>query len=486
MKKKKLLRTFASLALVGALFASPIASGTACAYKLEDGSEIYASKTVNNQTVSHLLNEGSAGKTVILHTTDVHGALIKLPYVTALENKLKDQGADVVLIDGGDFSYAKEHKEKPDAPEEYEYINNNNGLSAVTVMNAMGYDYVTIGNHEYENKLASLEEILTNANFTRISANVFKKDTGKAAYTERVLYGIDDDSKVKIGFFGLTAPETESKKAGNHEVKEKQEMFDCGKNQIDKLLHDGADIIIPITHLGLKTKSNRSSLTGNRSIDFYNDVKNDARYNGKNPIDLILDGHAHVVVTSGEEGEPILAGGIRLDALDVVVIDNSTKKIQDSFVIKLADLENGIQPDENILNLVNAIRENKINVGEFTAMQHDAFVNGQPLPTVDKDGNIVSAETDDDKDDETTETDPQDDATLDETTDTGDDVITEEPTENDGTDATIEEPDDSEGSQTDDDKDSDKKNPFDRHSHHGSGRDNSRHNNRWGSHRHHH
>lgn len=45
------------------------------------------------------------GKTVILHTNDVHGAIDKYAKVAALKNECYDRGASaVVLLDAGDFS----------------------------------------------------------------------------------------------------------------------------------------------------------------------------------------------------------------------------------------------------------------------------------------------------------------------------------------------------------------------------------------------
>ena len=45
-----------------------------------------------------------AGKTVILHTNDVHGDIAKYAKVAALKSELKARGADVILADAGDYS----------------------------------------------------------------------------------------------------------------------------------------------------------------------------------------------------------------------------------------------------------------------------------------------------------------------------------------------------------------------------------------------
>ena len=44
------------------------------------------------------------GKTVILHTNDVHGAVAGYAYVAALKAEYEDRGAEVILVDAGDYS----------------------------------------------------------------------------------------------------------------------------------------------------------------------------------------------------------------------------------------------------------------------------------------------------------------------------------------------------------------------------------------------
>ncbi|MBR6402692.1 MAG: bifunctional metallophosphatase/5'-nucleotidase [Eubacterium sp.] len=363
----------------------------------EEDEDIYSADQINYQTVDHLLNQNLDNKIVILHTTDVHGALIKLANVASLKKELEKKGADVVLIDGGDFSYAKEHKEKPEAPKEYEYLNDTKGLGAITVMNAMGYDYATIGNHEYEFGASQLKDNLGYANFQVMSANIYSNDSTRAdglAYAPNFVYQNKDNPNVKIGFFGLTAIETRNQKGklegttivGESEVSDKNPnpMFKIAKEQVEALKNKKVDTIIAVTHLGVKLKESRNKyLENNRSIDMYNYISK-AYENSKNPIDLILDGHSHNSLTSGRQGEPIMSGGIRMDGLGVVIIDNNdkAKPIKESFLIKLDALEKGIKADPEITTLVQMISSNKIDLKGFTKAQHEAFLRGETVPTL--------------------------------------------------------------------------------------------------------
>ena len=114
----------------------------------------------------------------------------------------------------------------------------------------------------------------------------------------------------------------------------------------------------------------------------YNNIK--LNEDGTNPIDLILDGHSHNSLVAGEKGEPIMSGGIRLDNLGVVILDNQDKNdpIKERFLISLADLERGAKADPEITELVGLISDNKIDLEGFTRAQHEAFLRGETVPVL--------------------------------------------------------------------------------------------------------
>ncbi|MBQ8073330.1 MAG: metallophosphoesterase, partial [Clostridia bacterium] len=77
------------------------------------------------------------GKTVILHSNDVHGALAGYACMPALKAAYEAAGADVIVVDAGDFTQGNP------------YVSLSKGHSAIELMNAAGYDVVTLGNHEF-------------------------------------------------------------------------------------------------------------------------------------------------------------------------------------------------------------------------------------------------------------------------------------------------------------------------------------------------
>ncbi|MBR7011128.1 MAG: metallophosphoesterase, partial [Oscillospiraceae bacterium] len=101
-----------------------------------------------------------SGKTIILHTNDTHGALMGFAQVAKVKADLEAQGATVLLVDAGDYSQGNP------------YVSLSKGETAITVMNAAGYDYATLGNHEFDYGWPQLRENLSKAAFQPIVADV--------------------------------------------------------------------------------------------------------------------------------------------------------------------------------------------------------------------------------------------------------------------------------------------------------------------------
>ena len=78
------------------------------------------------------------GKTVILHSNDVHGEIMGYAYIAALRTEFENRGADVILADAGDFSQGDPT------------VSLSKGADAIAMMNAAGYDVATLGNHEFD------------------------------------------------------------------------------------------------------------------------------------------------------------------------------------------------------------------------------------------------------------------------------------------------------------------------------------------------
>ena len=248
------------------------------------------------------------GKTVILHTNDVHGSIELYAKVAAMKGDYEARGAQVILADAGDYSQGTV------------YVSVNKGKDAVTMMNAAGYDVATIGNHEFDYGYAQLKSNLDSAAFKVVCANVLQD--GSPVFDA---YTMINKGGVQVAFVGLETPEAQTKAnpaliqgltflAGD-------EMYAAVQDQVNAARTAGADIVIVLAHLGVD-----SSSEPNTSYDLYKKV---------NGIDFIIDGHSHTVMTKGPEGEPIQSTGTALNNIGVITIDNATKKIESNELIPI-------------------------------------------------------------------------------------------------------------------------------------------------------
>lgn len=323
------------------------------------------------------------GKLVVVHTNDMHGyyetteTSIGIAGVAGLKNYYEAQGADVLLLDAGDFSQGST------------LVSYYKGKNAAEYMAAAGYDAVSMGNHEFDYSFDALLDnmkVLTDAGVKVIDANVINKETGKSYFDANAVFEFDG---IKVGVFGLDTSETLTK-ASPSNVKavnflDKEEMFKEAQAQVDELKSAGCDYIIALTHLGVDEES-----VGRRSTDLAAAVKG---------IDLIVDGHSHTVIDGGEKvGDTVIVStGSYLANVGTVVIDKEAK-IEEAKLISAADYAAGTaQYDETVKALVaedvaevaeayskvfaktevhlegtkQIVRSQETNLGDFTA---DAYL----------------------------------------------------------------------------------------------------------------
>ena len=257
-----------------------------------------------------------AGEIVILHTNDVHGAISSYAKVAALKADYEAKGAEVLLMDAGDYIQGEP------------YVSVSQGETAIRLMNYVGYDVATIGNHEFDYGYENLAELAAAAEFPIIAANVMYN--GKTAFEANKVFELE--SGVKVGVFGLSTPETATKA---HPGKIKGVTFLSGDDmnkaaqaQVDELTAAGCDYIICLGHLGIDDSSK-----GYRSVDLLEAVTG---------IDVFIDGHSHsslddVKALVGEDckvGDTLLTStGTKLATVGAVVIS------EDGISIESVDLE---------------------------------------------------------------------------------------------------------------------------------------------------
>ena len=250
-----------------------------------------------------------AGKTVILHSNDVHGAITGYACIAALKTDYESRGAEVILVDAGDYSQGTTN------------VSTTKGADAVAMMNAAGYDVVTIGNHELDYGYEQLMDNMSKAEFKVVCADVFDAD-GTTIFDANYTY--TTKSGVKVGFFGLLTPEAQTK-ANPALIKGLtfaiDDLWAVSQKQIDALAD--ADVVICLSHLGVDNETKPYT-----SYDLWNNTKG---------IDMIIDGHSHTVMTKGDKNEPIQSTGTAFANIGVIVIDDASKKIESNELVAVTD-----------------------------------------------------------------------------------------------------------------------------------------------------
>ena len=293
------------------------------------------------------------GKLVVIHTNDMHGyyetteTSIGIAGIASLKDYYKAQGADVLLLDAGDFSQGST------------LVSYYKGKNAAEYIAAAGYDAVSMGNHEFDysfDVLLDNMKVLTDAGVKVIDANVINKETGKAYFDANAVFDLNG---YKVGVFGLDTAETLTK-ASPSNVKlvnflDKEDMFKEAQAQVDALKAEGCSYIIALTHIGVDEES-----TGRRSLDLAEAVKG---------INLIVDGHSHTVMDGGQKvGDTLITStGSYLANAGTVVIDKATGAAE-AKLISAADYAAGInQYNEDVKKLVAD------DVAEVTAAYSKVF-----------------------------------------------------------------------------------------------------------------
>ena len=318
-----------------------------------------------------------AGKLVILHTNDMHGRAVAtddvLGYarIASLKKNLEAQGAEVLLMDAGDFSQGTP------------IVNLGYGKNAVEFMNATGYDVATLGNHEFDWGADNMLQNMENAQFAVLCANLTRTADNTLVMEANKIF---ETAIGKVGVFGLATPETMTK-AHPDKVKgitfaQAEELYAVAAAQVAELEAAGCDMIVCLGHLGDADES-----ITNRSIDVLANVTG---------IDLFIDGHSHTTIDGGVvEGETLrVSTGEYSEAIGYVVAEKVTKDDVTSIALTaglytLADnaeatlaLGAGLAIDEEVAAVVNAIDAKVEEELSATFAKTEVLLDGNRAPGV--------------------------------------------------------------------------------------------------------
>lgn len=189
-------------------------------------------KRLMNHNGTVLTNGNYDRLITIIHTNDVHSNVEVEPYVKELADALRNEGKNVVVISAGDAFAGTP------------FASLSKGLDAAKVMNLVGYDLFTLGNHEQPPlmEISDFKAIAEAVDFRVLGANA-PKDMRKAI-PDIADYAIMEIAGNKIAFIGLTTPDMKSGTSGAEAVAAAEKAKKSAESE-------GAEIFVAVTHLGI-------------------------------------------------------------------------------------------------------------------------------------------------------------------------------------------------------------------------------------------
>ena len=245
-----------------------------------------------------------AADVAILHTNDIHCGVednVGVARLSQYKKDLKKQGVAVLLVDAGDAVQG--------APIGKLSL----GESIVHIMNAIGYDFLIPGNHEFDYGMEQFFRLNALQKTKYSSCNFTDLRTGKLPLKP---YEIVTAGGHKLGFVGVTTPQTlisstpkffQDEKGqfiyGFSEDETGKKLYAAIQQAVDAAKHAGAEYVFLVGHLGMDGSMPRWSSTA---------IAENTR-----GVTAIIDGHSH------EKYENRAAKN--LDGKDVLITQTGTK-----------------------------------------------------------------------------------------------------------------------------------------------------------------
>mmetsp|Transcript_67515 Transcript_67515/g.141115 ORF Transcript_67515/g.141115 Transcript_67515/m.141115 type:complete len:527 (-) Transcript_67515:101-1681(-) len=135
------------------------------------------------------------------------------------------------------------------------FATSHKGESVIGVLNAMGVDYCTLGNHEFDFGAPRTAELMGMSNFAWLGSNVRRNDAERAIFQGTKDWELFDvpmpsGKSVKAGVFGLCTRATpELSHPGDTVVFE--EPIEHAKRCVQEMQAAGCEVLIALTHLSM-------------------------------------------------------------------------------------------------------------------------------------------------------------------------------------------------------------------------------------------
>ncbi len=285
----------------------------------------------------------------IFHENDIHGRVVGDPAPGADGKPVKEGIIGYDRVKGIINTFKELYPESVlyldagDAIHGTNFATLSKGQSVIRLMNEMGLNAMTLGNHEFNYGKEDLDAAIKEADFPVVSANIVQEADGSQVFESSTIL---EANGLKIGVFGLSTPETKVKSSPpNTEGYEFLDPAEVAQEQVDALRAAGVDAVVLLCHLGMDEESEFTSYYVLDKVE---------------GIDLVIDGHSHTYLPEGEmHGDTLIAStGSYQENLGLVTLTFTDGKLTDK-TAELISFEDAMQytPDQDIADYIAAIEE---------------------------------------------------------------------------------------------------------------------------------
>lgn len=312
---------------------------------------------------------------IVLYENDVHCAVDGYAAIAELKREFGKEN-DVIVVSSGDFMQGGTVGA------------NSEGGDIIEIMNSVGYDVVTLGNHEFDYGMDVMRQRMGELTAEVVSCNLkYENRRVFAGYT------IINRGERRVAFVGVCTPASIQSSTPSHFMDEEgrfvydfcaDDIVEEVQSAVDEAREMGADYVIVLSHLG--EEPDEKGVTSEYII---------GRTKG---IDLLADGHSHSTVErkliENKEGKDVVLTqtGTKFENIGVITIhgngtiENNLIKTETVRIGKtptsdlIATIQKNIQKqfgqrvgrtcvrlgiyDENNVRLV---RSGECNMGDFAA-----------------------------------------------------------------------------------------------------------------------
>jgi 5'-nucleotidase / UDP-sugar diphosphatase len=275
---------------------------------------------------------------VIFAVNDMHATIDNFPKLAYIVDSLEAIYPGMLLIAAGDNQTGNPINDQ--YPEK--------GLPMIDLMNATGFDFSAIGNHEFDSRPEGLGNLTNTANFSFICANLSMDNTLNVKISPYKIVTLPNG--LKLAFLGLLQigqngiPDTHPDNIKGFSFRP---PFETASEYIS--LKDSSDILIALTHLG-----------------FEDDVK--LAESMSEGIDLIIGGHSHTKV----EKEQVHNG---------IMITQAENKLKYGTLIKLTISSDGTMRRSMQLIDIRNLKKEKPSIRAMVDKYNDNPVLNEVIAT---------------------------------------------------------------------------------------------------------